>query len=67
VFAPFKVAYRNKVKRLYQGGANTVSKEYFAYLYSPAREQALMPRNIKAGWKKAGLLPFNPDKVLGNI
>ena len=67
VFAPLKAAYRDEVERLYRGGANTVGKEHFTYLYGPAREKALTPRNIKAGWKKTGLLPFDPDKVLGNI
>jgi len=27
----------------------------------------LTPRNITASWKKAGTLPFDPDKVLGDI
>jgi hypothetical protein len=67
VFGPLKVAYREQVERLYRGGANTVGKEHFTSLYSPAREKALTPRNIKAGWIKAGLYPFNPDRVLRDI
>ena len=67
MFSPLKTAYRDEVERLYRGGANTVGKEHFTYLYGPAREKALTPRNIKAGWKKTGFLPFDPDKVLGNI
>jgi hypothetical protein len=38
-----------------------------SHLYSPAREKALTSRNIKAGWSKTGLFPFNPDRVLGDI
>lgn len=67
VFAPLKTAYRDQVERLYRGGANTVGKEHFTYLYSPARDQALTSRNIRAGWMKAGLFPFNPDRVLRGI
>jgi hypothetical protein len=67
VFGPLKAAYREKVEQLYRGGANTVGKEHFTSLYSPARETAITPRNIKAGWVKAGLYPFNPDKVLRDI
>jgi hypothetical protein len=67
VFAPLKAAYRDEVERLYRGGANTIGKEHFTYLYSPAREKALTPRNIRAGWNRAGLFPFNSDKVLRNI
>jgi hypothetical protein len=44
-----------------------VGKEHFTYLYSPARDQALTSRNIRAGWMKAGLFPFNPDRVLRDI
>ena len=36
-------------------------------MYSPARNQALTSRNIRAGWAKAGLFPFNPDEVLSDI
>jgi hypothetical protein len=52
---------------LYRGGANTVGKEHFTSLYSPAREKALTPRNIKSGWGKAGLYPFNLERVLRDI
>jgi DDE superfamily endonuclease len=67
VFSPLKTAYRDQVERLYRGSANTVGKEHFTSLYSPAREKALTPRNIKAGWAKAGLFPFNLDRVLNDI
>ncbi|KAK9244194.1 hypothetical protein V1506DRAFT_507773 [Lipomyces tetrasporus] len=63
MFGPLKAAYRDQVERLYRGGANTVGKEHFTSLYSPA----LTPRNIKAGWTKAGLCSFNPDRVLRDI
>jgi len=56
-----------KLNNLYQGGANTVRKEHFTSLYSPAREKALTSRNIKAGWSKAGLFPFYLDRVLRDI
>jgi hypothetical protein len=36
-------------------------------LYSRARKEALTPRNIRVGWSKAGLFPFNPDKVIREI
>jgi hypothetical protein len=48
VFAPLKEAYCNKADRLFQGGANTVGKQHFTSLYSPAREKAFTKRNIIA-------------------
>ena len=67
VFGPLKAAYRDQVERLYSGGANTAGKDHFASLYSPARDKVLTSRNIKAGWIKAGLVPFSPDRVLRDI
>jgi DDE superfamily endonuclease len=64
VFAPLKAAYRDQAERLYRGGANTVGKEHFISLYSPARERAFTKRNITAAWAAGGLFPFNPDRVL---
>ena len=51
VFGPLKAAYRDQVERFCQGGVNTVGKQHFTYLYSPAREKALTKKNILAGWK----------------
>jgi hypothetical protein len=67
LFGPLKVAYRDQIKRLYRGGANTVGKEHFTFFYSLARDKALTPRNIKVGWIKAGLFPFNPDRIFRDI
>lgn len=64
VFAPLKSAYREQVERLERGGVNTIGKEHFTSLYSPARERAFTPKNIKAGFAASGLFPFNPERVL---
>jgi hypothetical protein len=66
-FAPLKAAYRDQVDRLEQGGVNTIGKEHFTSLYSPAREIAFTPKNIKAGFAASGLFPFNPDRVLRSM
>ncbi|KAH9867423.1 hypothetical protein IAQ61_008016 [Plenodomus lingam] len=67
VFSPLKVAYREQVERLERGCVGAIGKEHFTYLYSPARDQAFTSRNIRAGWSRAGLFPFNPAKVLSDI
>lgn len=66
-FAPLKAAYRDQVDRLEQGGVNTIGKEHFTSLYSPARERAFTLKNIKAGFAASGLFPFNPDRVLRSM
>jgi hypothetical protein len=67
VFAPLKSAYREQTERLEQGGVNTIGKQHFTSLYSPARQTAFMAKNIKAGFAACGLVPFNPDRVLRSI
>jgi hypothetical protein len=44
-----------------------IGKQHFTLLYDRARTVAFTPRNIKSGWSKTGLFPFNPDKVLNDI
>jgi hypothetical protein len=44
-----------------------INKEYFTFLYSPARKRAFTPKNIKAGFAVSDLFSFNPDKVLKSI
>jgi len=66
-FAPLKAAYREQVDRLEQGGVNTIGKEHFTSLYSPARKIAFTPKNIKASFAASGLFPFNPDRVLRSM
>jgi len=63
VFASLKAAYRDRVERLERGGVNTIGKEHFTALYSPARERAFTSKNIMAGFAASGLFPFNPDRT----
>ena len=59
--------YREQVERLERGGVNTIGKEHFTTLFSPARYRAFTAKNIKAGFAASGLLPFNPDRVLNSM
>jgi hypothetical protein len=67
VFAALKAAYRDEVDRLGRGGVDTIGKEHFTSLYSPARARAFTKRNITSAWAATGLFPFNPDRVLAGI
>jgi hypothetical protein len=46
---------------------NIISKQYFTSLFSPIRERAFTPKNIKAGFAASGLFPLNPERVLRDI
>jgi hypothetical protein len=67
VFGPLKTAYREQVERMERGGVNTVGKQHFTYLYSPARVGSLTKRNIIAAWRGSGLFPLNPERVLAHV
>ena len=67
MFGPLKEAYCEQVERLERGGVGTIGKEHFISMYCRTREKALNARTIRSGWAKAGLFPFNPDKVLSDL
>jgi hypothetical protein len=67
VFALLKVAYREQVDRLKQGGVNTIGKQHFTSLFSPVREKAFTLKNIKAGFATSSLFLFNLDRVLRHM
>ena len=67
VFGPLKNAYRDQLERLNMGDVDTIDKEHFTYMYSPAREKVFTVRNIRSGWSGTGLFPFNPNKILDKI
>ena len=67
VFGPLKTAYREQVELLFHGGGNIIGKQHLTFLYSRARQAAFTPRNIRSRWSKAGLYPFNPEKVLAEL
>jgi len=67
VFASLKAAYCDQVDQLERGGVNTIGKQHFTSLFSPARERAFTLKNIKAGFAASGLFSFNPDRVLRDM
>jgi hypothetical protein len=66
--APFSVVksrYRNEIQALSAlDDAAPIKKERFVTSYNKAREEGLQERVIRAGWKAAGLCPYNPQLVL---
>ena len=66
-FGPLKTAYRYEAEQLFRGGSGMIGKQHFTLMYERARQKAFTPRNIRSGWTKAGLFPFNPERVLSDI
>jgi hypothetical protein len=64
-FSVLKTRYRNEIRALSAlDDAAPIKKERFVISYNKAREEALTERIIRAGWRAAGLCPFNPSLVL---
>ena len=64
MFVSLKSIYREQIERLKREDVNTIEKEHFTSLYSPARETAFTFKNIKADFAASDLMPFNSDRVL---
>ena len=64
-FSVLKSRYRNEIRALSAlDDAAPVKKERFVVSYNKAREEGLSERVIRAGWRAAGLCPYNPAVVL---
>jgi DDE superfamily endonuclease len=67
IFAPIKHQYRKEIDAIATyDDTGPVKKIRFIQFYNKARQWALTPKNILAGWRGSGLIPFNPDKVLNS-
>jgi hypothetical protein len=64
-FSVLKSRYRSYIAELATlNNAALVKKERYTSCYYMAREEGLTDRVIRAGWKAAGLCPFNINQVL---
>ena len=64
-FSVLKSRYRNQIQALSAlDDAAPVKKERFVVSYNKARAEGLSERVVRAGWRAAGLCPYNPDIVL---
>jgi hypothetical protein len=66
-FSVLKTRYRRQISDLSAlDDAAPVKKERFVVAYNQAREEGLSSRVIRAGWRAAGLSPYNPSLVLSS-
>ena len=67
MFSPLKHYFYRAIERRLRTGASRFPKTEFLQTYTAIRPQALTEINIKSGFKKAGLIPFNPDKAIERL
>lgn len=67
VFALLKHYFRGAVERRLLARGLQFPKAEFLETYSRIRPQAITQKNIKSGFRKAGLVPFNSRKALERL
>lgn len=48
-------------------GINHITKEEFLSVYYAAHTQAITEKNIRSSFLAAGLVPFNPERILSTL
>jgi hypothetical protein len=66
-FAPLKKAYGRQVESLMRGRINHVTKQEFLLCFKQAYEAAITSNNIQGGFRGAGLVPFDPERVISTL
>ena len=66
-FSPLKRAYGRLVENKARLGFNHIDKLDFLEAYPQARVTAFKVESIKNSFAATGLLPFNPERVLGQL
>jgi hypothetical protein len=63
-FSALARSYSKHLKAHCPAGVSKVSRALFQKVYNLARQEAFKESNIAAGWKRAGLIPWCPDRIL---
>ena len=66
-FAPLMRSYGNGIAALARSYIYYISKETFLLAFKAAYNLTFTKENARAGFRGAGLVPFNPDAVLSKL
>ena len=66
-FSLLKRAYGTRVESEARLGINHITKTEFLPLYYAAHVQAMTEKNVKASFAAAGLVPYDPERVLTKL
>jgi hypothetical protein len=67
VFSSFKTAHSGETDKWSRLSTDRIPRHEWIEMFSRARAKAVIPENIKAGWRGAGLVPSNPIKILERL
>jgi hypothetical protein len=66
-FSPLKTAYDKQIEGMIRASITYITKEDFFPAFLAAYQVAITPENIQGGFRGAGLVPFNPEKVISKL
>lgn len=66
IFLPLKKNW-TKARNQWERDGHTVDKTNFLRVYAEAHQQTLTEANIKAAFRKTGVIPFNPNVVTADM
>jgi hypothetical protein len=66
-FGPLKRAYGREIERLIRRSITHISKTDFFLAFYVAFQATITEKNIKGGFKGAGLAPFDPEYVISKL
>src|SRR6478752_2236414 len=66
-FGPLKKAYGREIEHLIRSSITHISKTEFFPAFYAAFQATMTEKNIKGGFKGAGLVPFDPESVVSKL
>lgn len=66
-FGPLKKSYGRQIEHLMRQQYTHITKEDFIPAFRAAFQDSLIESNIKGGFRGAGLVPFDPEKVISAL
>jgi len=66
-FRPLKKAYGHQIKQLMRISITHISKLEFLCSFKEAFFASITEKNIQGGFTGAGLMPYDPDRVISKL
>jgi hypothetical protein len=66
-FSPLKTAYGKQIEGMMRASITHITKEDFLPAFCMAFQAAITPENTQGGSRGAGLVPFDPEKVISQL
>ncbi|KAK6823615.1 hypothetical protein PG987_013872 [Apiospora arundinis] len=66
-FGPLKRAYGREIEGFMKSHINHITKVEFLIAFRAAFSKVFTPDNVKAGFRRAGLVPLDPDRVISKL